>query len=321
MDSLVNAGIVAIRDPDDAGAAALSTFIVTGVARGGTSMVAQILLRLGVFMGERHDAVVVEDVDILDCLQSRDIGRFNELIANRNAKFSRWGFKLPNLHDYLPCEDLARFRNPRLIVVFRDPLAIAIRNNLSMSRELSAAVREAAADVGRVAAYAFAASAPALLISYEKALLNPEVLVEALSKFCGLSPDEESSLEAITMVEANRPTYIKATRMIIRGCIDEVKSQILRGWCSYQTSPATVTVDVLADHVSLGKFPANEFRGDLVAAGIHQGKHAFNIDLSKFDLPPETIISVCPAGTIFNLRRSGKTLAELRERSADKEAK
>ena len=64
-------------------------------------------------------------------LQDRGgLGR-KALIQARNAQHSVWGFKRPEAY-----KQLARLcslcRNPRVIVTFRDVLAISLRNNIAM---------------------------------------------------------------------------------------------------------------------------------------------------------------------------------------------
>src|SRR5580698_1376787 len=72
------------------------TFIVSGIGRGGTSMVAATLRDGGIPMGEvfREEAAV-EDLDVFVALRESDRTMLDTLIAKRNIQHADWGFKCP----------------------------------------------------------------------------------------------------------------------------------------------------------------------------------------------------------------------------------
>ena len=127
-------------------ATAEKTVVVLGAFRGGTSMVAQLLRALGVFMGDefahpdqeygnledrefqqllhRKDLLTREDISSTD-FSAAEIGTLKTLVGQRNRQHPLWGWKYPGtvlwcLHAGLSCY----LRNPHFITVFRDPLAI-----------------------------------------------------------------------------------------------------------------------------------------------------------------------------------------------------
>ena len=56
-----------------------------------------------------------------------DVRLLRRKIATRNELFRKWGFKRPNVIATLRDGGAALFRNPRIIVTFRDPIALAER--------------------------------------------------------------------------------------------------------------------------------------------------------------------------------------------------
>ena len=320
MTDLVNRGLVILNDQEGetaSGHGRESTIIVTGVARGGTSMLAQVLDRLGLFLGDLRDAVVVEDTEILRALQNSDMRRLEDIIEDRNQRFAKWGFKVPNLHSFLPATEQWRFRNPRYVVAFRDPLAIARRNELSVRQDIAKAIREAGENMMKLTQYVGALAGPVLLISYEKALQNPEYVIEAMSAFCGLTPSDEQKAAALATITPNGFDYILATQAeqpICRGTIDKMRGNILSGWCCYRDLADVVEIEVFADDKLIVASPAKDYRADLEKAGIHLGNHAFNVDLTTFNIHSSSVISVRPAGHTTALPKSFLSVEELRGR-------
>lgn len=100
------------------------TFVVTGAARGGTSVLSYVLYNAGLFIGERLGKFNHEDQDVLEL--SRDessfIARFKNVIERRNAAHRQWGFKLPSATSSL-VKALPHLRNPVLVIAVRNPLA------------------------------------------------------------------------------------------------------------------------------------------------------------------------------------------------------
>src|SRR5690242_11463490 len=127
-EGLINYGFVRLKDAPRQDTA---TIIVVGLPRSGTSMVASVLKTLGVFMGRVIDNVVFEDHEMADAIEPGKERRLADLIAARNAQHRIWGFKRPEAYKQLP-RICVTCRNPRVIVTFRDILAISLRNNISM---------------------------------------------------------------------------------------------------------------------------------------------------------------------------------------------
>jgi hypothetical protein len=116
------------------------TVVVVGCFRGGTSYIGDLLhTELSVSMGDKFtpvmptsDYVSYEDIEIAAAIDElgrvnrprRDLTALKKLVETRDKQHPAiWGFKKPSsvlvLDDLLPL-----LRNPHLIVVLRDPLAV-----------------------------------------------------------------------------------------------------------------------------------------------------------------------------------------------------
>jgi hypothetical protein len=211
------------------------TVVVQGAFRGGTSIIAQIVHFLGIPLGERFcygdeteesEYLNVEDVEFQQLLHNTDLliaerpepahfpaERFQALealIARRNAKSSRWGWKYPaNAFWTANTQLLSLLRNPRLISIFRDPVAVATHELELRSHEADPAARcplinfqfvEREYEMLRKSVTEF--NYPHLVVSYERALAKKDqslrLLIEQVAGFLGLekSPMELSQVLA-----------------------------------------------------------------------------------------------------------------------------
>src|SRR3954464_9324468 len=116
---LLNAGIITRPGLKPTGGHE-KTLIVSGVGRGGTSLVASVLFHAGVFLGQHLAEAVYEDQEFLLALNGHNRDLLLRLITHRSAAHRTWGFKVPGIHVGLEYRDLSLFRNPHLILVFRD---------------------------------------------------------------------------------------------------------------------------------------------------------------------------------------------------------
>ena len=204
---------------------------VTGGVQGGTSMVAGVLRILGVDMGFGL-ADVNEDQQIVKswAVRLRNLRDHPEELTNvvsdaREALAPRWdwprpwGWKDPRgtlyaagVRDLLP--------DPRLIVVFRDPVASIIRH----PDEPPASAR--ALMVERMHHYSLCVElahqwedVPAAFVSYERAVRTPALFVKPLARFIGVHPPGDVIRQACEFVDAN------TGYQDVRPFLDEVTNQ------------------------------------------------------------------------------------------------
>ena len=307
--SLINDGLM-VLNPQDPGAKA-RTIIVTGVARSGTSMVAQALVAAGLFMGRVLDQVVVEDAEMAAAIASVDAAVLDRLVAERNDQAETWGFKRPHLFSNAGPGLAAAFRNPHFIVTYRDPVAVAKRNGISEYFDERTALRDAVADQQRCVEFALGLTCPALLISYEKALQDPSILVDRLLSFCGLAVAADTRERMAATVAGNPQAYVQSARRLFDGYVDQICNGVVTGWCRQVGDNKPVMLEV-----SVGAHPpetvlANRFRSDLADAGLGEGCHAFALDISARAHFSDEIVTVRVRDRMFELIGSGRTVAQL----------
>jgi len=169
------------------------TYVILGVPRGGTSMVAGVARLCGLMLGDdlpnNHEDVAF-NVDSLKRAGQDPFPAIKQTIERRNAEHTVWGWKYPRAAHYLD-EIRSGLRDPRLVVVLRDPVASAGRQVRRHGRDPMEVVREhhqiQARNIDLVSRW----QVPSLLVSYERSIDRPAELVERLAAFLGLPvPDD-----------------------------------------------------------------------------------------------------------------------------------
>ena len=96
---------------------------------------------------------------------------------------------------------------------------------------------------------------------------------------------------------------LKRLRTSVRGAVDACTDGYVEGWAWDKKTPdLPVRVDILSDGIPIGTTVAQDYREDLSAAGIGNGKHAFWFRLPA-GVPPDGV-QVRVAGTGVELPRS-----------------
>ena len=193
-----------------------STFLIVGQARAGTTMLSRLLHEMGVPMG-KEIGPVYEDNKLGAFVKELQCGTVsNEFICEivkRNEKSKKWGWKRPDLYLYLE-HILCKFRNPKIICILRDPVSISGRNEISLSENiedttekhfvyLNRAINEQMNIIKKIQAFKISS----LLISYEKALLNPTNLITSLSNFAGLDLQRKEVSRFLELIQPNHKGY------------------------------------------------------------------------------------------------------------------
>ena len=313
--TVLNQGVIARAAPTRGRrrVAAEKTLLITGLARSGTSMLAALLQAAGVWLGDHVYEPINEDAEIAQILRARDFYRLDALIERQNARTPVWGFKMPDLHQFLQHDEMTRFRNPHLIVIFRDPVAIAVRNALSEQADGTQAIIEATSATHSLTQFVNASHLPFLFLSYEKALVFPRVFVDSVLNYCGIALDEAKRVELLRHIQPNRTQYVLTANRTFEGHLEGVLDGRLYGWVRHVGHLAPVTLDLLIDDRLAATFPAAEFRDDLLAAGLGNGNHAFFLDLGDYEMTDSSVIRVRFNRRTFELENSGRSLAELKD--------
>lgn len=170
------------------------TFIIYGVGRGGTTMVAGVAKLCGLDIG-KDLPINLEDNDfnihVLRKAGIKPIEHILESLAERNRSKHIWGWKFPRAIAYLPY--IREFLvNPHLILVFRDPVATSARQILSGTpkiKAIEAVQRLQLRNMELVKTW----EVPSLIVSYEKSIQSPEQFISDLCQFLGLEKPADTS--------------------------------------------------------------------------------------------------------------------------------
>lgn len=307
VSGLRNDGILLVRG--ESRPAAERTFIVLGVARGGTTLIAKVLHSLGVHMGDKLSSVQ-EDVEVCRPMESGDLEALRTVVARRNACHPRWGFKRPGAVEYIRRFE-SEFRNPNYLIVFRDIFALTNRNRLSVSQDPLHGLRSAAQQYVRLAELAGALSAPTLLVSYEKALLAPETFVSAVAEFAGV--DDPSRLDqARAAVQPGNERYLEESRTRRGlGRLEGVTGRSIKGWAAVTGVRASVDVCLRINGEELAVVKADLVRENLKTLNLSTaGAHAFEYLLPDgVQLAPGDQLSARVVGEIKDLANSPLTIS------------
>jgi hypothetical protein len=309
IDNLVNKGIL-FRPGPPKPAGGCKTLIVTGVGRGGTSLAASVLFHAGVYMGHHLGDAVYEDQEFLHALQTGDRDLLTRLIALRNASHRTWALKIPSLHAMIERQDINLFRNPYFIVMFRDPVAVAERTAIAEYRNALVTMQDTLDAQRDLLGFLLNSAAPALLCSYEKALINPGNFVDTVARFCEIPVDSEKRKSLLAVIEPNPEAYITVARRRYVGRVEHTVNNFLFGWCWEVGSLEPVELDCFVGAERISTFKAANFRSDLLAAQCAEGYHGFSLDLRAFTLDPERPVTVRVAGREFVLPGSGQRLKD-----------
>lgn len=309
------------------------TVIVSGAARSGTSMVAAALDAAGVWLGDHLDGASFEDVDLAyaaerplplyrrplralrerghwrSALKGLDTTVLAAAIARRDARHATWGFKRPNIVQRLGSDGLSLFRQPRLVLCLRDPVALAQRSVIAEGVGLDEALRNARRQVDDAMRFAQSTEHPTLLVSFEKAKLDRDGFLGELFDFCGLSVDPSRYPAINAMVDRAGEKYSRLAAAPTIGFLDKPLGWSLSGWCAAPGSIGPDAVDILADGIKLVTTQANRFRPDLVITGCRTAYRGFQVDLHALGLKGSEIIEVVLSGSTFRLHDSGYRLA------------
>jgi hypothetical protein len=305
---LLNRGVIQHHPAKPAAASGGQTFIVTGLHRSGTSLVASVLRQIGIFMGTEINEIVHEDEAIAKILIAGDQDGLRRLIRQRDTNYGTWGFKFPMLSPSLRAEDIASFSDPHFIVMFRDPVAIAVRTSLSEYQDPVRALRTAVTEQADLLTFIDRLRVPTLLLSYEKSLIFPADFIDAILGFCGLPRNDALREQLVRVIEPNRPSYIAQARRRYEGIVEGVIGGRLHGWCRLTGVADPVTLDLLVDGLPVRTFVADRFRQDLSDAGFGAGHHAFSVDLGDIRIRPDQVIRVRVAARGIELENSGHRL-------------
>lgn len=243
------------------------TVIVLGAARGGTSMVAGTLSKLGLYMGEDLPTLYEDSVMSL-CLRQNDKRQAKKIIKERNEKYAVWGFKKPSLRLW---SWLSLFREPVYIIVFRDLFATANRRVVSLDKFLFREMLNVLGVNLCLLLFLRFSKRPILIASYEKALLAPDKFVGGLTRFLGIIDKPSAVSDAVTFISPSPAAYTMRSTTRSRldadgqwfGYIDIAETDIIAGWALSTTDHNAVEIELLINGSRAQTILANLPRPDV----------------------------------------------------------
>lgn len=304
---LINKGISVVGD------GSLSNhrrIIVIGTARGGTSMAAGALAKLGVFMGDRASAPVYEDVRLSEAFESKNVDLIRQISEEYSSKYSTWGWKRPSSIDYLGMVDDI-LEKPIYIILYKDIFSIAQRNAISMLNEILPGMQRAVNQYQQTINFLGNKQPYALLVSYDKSVSEPEYFVDALIDFCGLSPSKEERQDAINFITPNPVEYLDATRITkAEGQLVGLVGRTVIGWARYVHTKQEALVNIFVDGVEIGTTIANKEIKDLQTKCDTPCGFVFEVS-DKIDLNQSSEIRCRVENDVNDLKDSPTSVSEL----------
>ena len=287
-----------------------SPILVLGSARGGTSMVAGVLAKLGIFLGEGAVSPVYESNELSGRLLGRSDRKAKSAVAELNANHALWAWKRPAAV-YDLSRTMKRMQPNRVIMVFRDPMATASRRSMSVGDlqvsdfgGISEHLQMVLNEYSEMLAVASGRKVPVAMVSYDTALRNPKEFVEQLVAFLGVSAEPEALASAIEFIKPSPAEYMMAVRtQYVNGVLDGVDEDSIWGWVKSQKgdTEGPVEVEILLKGERCTSMLANQQRNDLTGAGY--GDCAFRFELET-PLPAGTEVRVRVLGDGLELRNS-----------------
>lgn len=204
-----NSGVHLLNFPHETAQQNEFTVIVSGLGRSGTTMIATMLRAGGVFMGVPKDSVIHEDVHIANLIETRQEEQLSKFINNRNMRWKIWGFKRPLIVSHSDFYE-QWVRSPRYIIIYRDPLAVSMRNMKSMRYPFQAAMDTYFSQMQDIQHFVRKNKFPILFLSYEKALLDKRFVAKNVARFCGIH--QAMIPKMVESINPNDPRYLEGTK-------------------------------------------------------------------------------------------------------------
>ncbi|RJF89472.1 hypothetical protein D3874_22920 [Oleomonas cavernae] len=279
-----NTGI-AVLNPEAMRPGEAAVYCVLGLPRGGTTMTAKLLQEAGVFMGVNMP-VTAEDPDFAKLLKEEtpDTRKFRDLVAKRHATYTKWGFKAPYRNHW---SLLSSVENIRFVVVFRDMLSIANRNKISVDANLLASLRSNIFLQKTIVDFIGSCKRPALLFSYEKALLSPIDISKSLLDFVETPCSDEAMSALLAVIQPDEPKYVAAQdpkqhSTIIH--VDVARRDRVAGWAR-RANGAPVSLAVELSGTIVGSVCADRPRQDLEKTFGGGGQYGFDLAIDTSQAP------------------------------------
>jgi hypothetical protein len=192
-----------------------SHLLITGLGRGGTTAIANVVQELGFDFGEPHP--FMENQLLKGYLQAGHFEKLRDIFSNIQDN-KRLAWKEPKLRSHQAAELIMSYPpNVGVVIVFRDILAISKRNNLIIKWSLMEAMEQSLKELKKLVTLAsLLKNRHLILVSYEKLLIDTEGVVNIMADWLNVS-DEERRKMAIEVISPSPESYRIA-------CLDSIKT-------------------------------------------------------------------------------------------------
>lgn len=313
LDKLNNNGIRYIGDKK-AIEQEQKTLIVIGVARGGTSLVAGTLDKLGVFTGKQSKPPVYEDVVLAEMFENANYNDAQKIINEYNVQNDIWLFKRPSIINYI--DNVKKlFVNPIYLIIFKDIFSVSNRNSISMTTDTLQGLNKAHNDYSKILSFINKNEINGYLLSYEKIMQNTENFVETMITLLDTNIDATKKEEAIRFIEPNPKAYLDASRITKSiGRIGSIKKNEIIGWGKYLHTNEIAIAELYVNNKLIASTKAKDFRQHTLDKNIHPTGHCgYYFDLTKTALKDGDIVSVKLSKDVLFLNGSNYIFREKEE--------
>lgn len=177
------------------------TVMLAGLSRGGTSATAAVIDALGVHLGETSDGHFETVVFKRWPFRDDDWGNILDYIHQADSQYENWGTQVWHNPAHIARIGSA-MRNPHLVLVFRDPVALVQRHlqTLEYGKDSEELLLTIPMQQARLWDIARTAEIPTLLVSFGRLRASPEETIQHIAAFLELTPTDEQFTTAIARV-------------------------------------------------------------------------------------------------------------------------
>jgi hypothetical protein len=174
--------------------------LVTGLGRSGTSAAASILFHFGYCLTDLPQIRNHEDPQLRDLLKEGKVDEIVDILKTRSARNTHVGWKDPKIYGRSGPNLIGKLGDDwLLVVIFRDPIAIAMRRALSGQAEFAADLDKVITGQRKLFEFADQVSRTraVLYVSYEKMLTDPIGFISEFAEYVDWPNSESSSPERV----------------------------------------------------------------------------------------------------------------------------
>ena len=258
----------------------MKTVVVLSVAGAGNRLVSSVLDDLGV-PGGRNVATIEDEAALRLAVESRDVEGVKRIVAARDAAHDVWAWTRPPAIEHAPgwhgC-----LRNPYVVAIFRDPLAIALRNPMTMPSDVLPAMENAQRYLQQLLNFVRQHRGPVLLSSYEMMQAAPEGFLRTLHRFLGLEGAVPASAATRLADRAGSEIADHPAGLKSRGRLVLADEHGCSGWAYHVNRPQRAAIV----EISVNGRVVQSVEASLLRPGLKKsGKHPTGLCGFKLEWP------------------------------------